>query len=525
MTRQEKITHIGKTVASVFSEHTKNHMSYFIIPIPQNLFNTYNPKEVLTDFEALGWTLKNAQEELTIRGNTPSADKEQRIFPNDPTNMNAIKSYIYGQMLPTFTYKRDKKDKDFCNFLRDSNNLMFQKEDLEKKWKVHNSQTTSSMSIELDGIDLWIFNRDLSFFTIRTKQALDDDTTLTEISSSFNRILREFQKAYVDEVNHTFSNNKEMGISIVEWLLKLTTKEKADKSLLNIQENDLINSIIYTNSYYAKMITAVHLDIDNKFEKDILSTTESDIDSRNVASVDSMQELPFLLGSTSELYPSPTWENNEQYIYDQINFSGINIWKNWSGIAMKDAMAFFAMGEGGQNIVNQARHGYYFIYMLNLYINYSLRSFEHKLIDKEFVDIENIYPLYVEQQRLRNQFMSVEIATKFQPNIIHNAISKAMQTDDIYNEIKTNIDTTLSLTQKNTDMMITAVVSIFTFSGIWISQDKLLTLISQYPLLSAGVLAIILISAIFLIVNRSKVIRQSKRLRKIISKKIEVIFE
>jgi len=522
MTRQDKIRNIGNCEASNFQDTSKNQMSYFIIPLPHNLYHTTQSKTILSDFSKLGWVLANSETEI------PEKKNAKRIFPFDPRNMNAIKTYVYEQMLPHFSYKKDKKDKSFSSFLSDFNNIMFQKLDLEKKWIIESLNDSSFMKVELDGIDLWIFNRHLSFFTIRLKQDLNDKTSISKISSNFNRVLREFREAYVDDEKYIFSNNKEQGVPLVNWLLKLITKENSAKNLLDVDQSDFksrTNSLIFNNSLYAKMITAVHIDNEHFNDIPIISKTNNDIAYNDYDSIRSIQEIPFLLGSTSELYPSAEWENSEKYIYDQIKLGGIHIWKNWSGIAMKDSMAFFAVGKGGAGIVNQARHGYYFIYMVNLYVNYSLRMFEDKLIDKEFVDIENIYPLYVEQQRLRNQIMSVEIATMFQPNIVHNAISKAMRTDDVYTEIKQNIDTTLSLTQKNTDMMITAIISIFTFSGIWISQDKLLELFNDYPIKSIGASGFILSLAIILVINRSKVIKHSRKLRKKILKNLETIFD
>ena len=523
MTRQEKITAIGECSASIYKD-IANHMSYFIIPVAHNVFGSSNSL-TLDKIKKLGWTMANVQVDETKKGST---QEHKRVFREDPTNMNAIKSYIYEHMVPDFSYRKPKKEKDFRTFLGDFNNILLQKTDLHKDWTVtevpHNREPTS-MRIELDGIDLWILNKNIAFFTLRTKQSVSDTTSLSDISSKLNRVMREFRTVYVNEKNHTFSNAKNGGTPLVEWLFELTMieeeKDAVNTSILGFSVAELQSSkysMIYENSYYSKMITAVHIDESTFAEEELIQKCEGEISYDVYDSIDAFQEMSFLLGSTSELFPDQAWENNEEYIYNQLNLGGINIWKNWTGAALHDSLAFFAAGKGNSGIVHQARNGYYFIYMLNLYINYSLRVFEHKLIDKEFIDIEKIYPLYVEKQRLRNQFMGIEIATRFQPNFIHERISRAMKTDTIYSEIQQNIDNTLSLTQKNTDIMITAVLSIFTFSGLWISQDKLFTLFSDYPLRSALASVTVLIFVIVLLVNRSKIIQKSKRFRQIIGK-------
>ena len=538
MTRQEKITAIGEETASLFKDYktsepiAKNHMSYFIIPVAHNVFGSTDSL-TLDKAEKLGWTMVNVKVDETKKD---SAQDHERVFGDDPTNMNAIKSYIYEHMVPEFSCRESKKERDFRAFLGDFNNILLQKTDLRKNWTVtevpYNSEPTS-MRIELDGIDLWILNKNIAFFTLRTKQSVSDTTSLSDISSKLNRVMREFRTVYVDEGNHTFSNDKNVGTPLVEWLFGLTTPAEEEDgtktSMLGLSVAELKSSkysMIYENSYYSKMITAVHIDESTFGEEELIAKSEGEISYSVYDNIDAFQEMPFLLGSTSELFPDQAWENNEEYIYNQLSLGGINIWKNWTGVALHDSLAFFAAGDGNSSgIVHQARNGYYFIYMLNLYINYSLRVFEHKLIDKEFIDIEKIYPLFVEKQRLRNQFMGIEIATRFQPNFIHERISRAMKTDTIYNEIQQNIDNTLALTQKNTDIMITAVLSIFTFSGLWISQDKLFTLFSEYPLRSALASIGVLILVIVLLVNRSKIIQKSKRFRQMIVKKFNNAME
>ena len=210
MTRQEKITAIGKCTPSFFEDRasdfrSKNQMSYFIIPLPHALYKNIE-KDYLSKFEEMGWTLGNEQVEQ-VKGEETITDERNRLFMADPTNTGAIKSYIYDHMLPRFFYKKEKQDRSFTHFINDYNNMLFQKHDLAKKWQVESVKGDPFLlEIELDGIDLWLFNRHIAFFTLRTKQSPDDKTSVSDISSKINRVLREFREIYVDVDNHIFSN-------------------------------------------------------------------------------------------------------------------------------------------------------------------------------------------------------------------------------------------------------------------------------------------------------------------------------
>jgi hypothetical protein len=527
MTRQDKLNSIGQCQPSVFElTGTKNQMSYFIIPLPHDVYTSKEPETVLQNFKELGWEIMNHAN--PYQGFNSD---QKRIYPHDEASINSIKSYIYEHMLPNISDTKNDPKKAARYFFSNYSNLMLQKNDFEQLWMFEEVDSKNNSiykaQIDLDGIDLWIFNKHIAFFTLRTKLNINDNSTVSNISSKYNRTMRDFRKIYVNEEKYLFTNDSTAGVSLITWLLNLITNKGQSNNLLKLTSNLLNenqNHIIYHNSYYAKMITALHIN-ENEFNGiEIESTYAGELNSINITGTSVLEEMPYHLASTGEIYPNKMWENNEEYINEEVNKGGINIWKYWSGIAMHDAMAFFSVGEGGTGIINHARHSYYFIYMLNLYVNYTLRLFEHKLIDREFTNIENIYPIFIDTQRLRNQFMSSEIATKFQPNIVHNAISSAMKTDKIFLEIKENIDGTMELTRQNTDMMITAVMSLFTFCGIWISQDKLLEVFKLYPWWSAAGTITVFSLLILIIIKRSSAARLIKQIRRKLIQIVESYF-
>ena len=505
MTRQERITEIGKFKPSIFSlngkDISKNHMSYFIIPFAHELYAKKSPQKVMNSFASLQWEVLNNQSERILSQS------------GDGRFMSSIKRYLYDEMIPKYTNIEE-------HFVVQKN-LIFKKTDIAKEW-TFSSYFRGELEYETEflitGIDLLIVDEHIAFFTLKTELTLANDSTISEISSKFNRNMRDFRAMYIDEVTQTFSNDSKKGISVFAWLSSLVSMDGesllcvSEKSLVDIQNREEYYPV-FNASYNAKMITAMHIDEMYVLGEEIEPAFEDDLITMNIDGTSSIEEVPYLLATTSELYPTKAWEGNEEYINGQIGNGEINIWKYWSGVALHDSMAFFSIGDGGSAIVNSAKNSYYFIYMLNLYSAYRMRFFEHELIDNEFVSIENIRPLFSDIQRLKNQYMCTELSSLFQPNVVHEAIKGAMKTDDMYDEVRGNIEATLEITSYNTDIIITVLVSILSVAGMYFNQDMLMDFVEKHSTLA-------LISAVFAIgiiaygaKNRSSVIKLIKKLR------------
>ena len=509
MTRQETLKGIGECKPSTFTQaNIKNQMSYFIIPTPHEVYKKKNYWELIFNFKKLGWEVAN-----------PKEAEADRIFSHDARSMGSIKSYLYNQMLPQMQNNVSQIDE----FFSENQNLLLQKDTSSSQYnfKCNEYETT----FHLDAIDLWILDEHIAFFVLKTRLTAEDESSVSDISSKFNRTMRDFKALYYDDKKQLFSNSAEQGVSVLDWLYSLVEIE--EKSLLShteekvqtLQNRDEYYPIFHT-SYNAKMITAMHIDEMQINGEDIEPTFKSDLIHSQINGTSAIEETPYYLASTSELYPSKGWESNEEFLNDQVNNGEINIWKYWSGVVLHDSMAFFSIGDGGSAVVNSARNSYYFIYILNLYVNYKLRYFEHKLIDSEFTSIENIYPMFTDLQRLKNQFMGMEISSLFQPNIVHQAIGGAMKTDDIFDEIKDNVEGTLNLTTQNTDIMITAIISIFSVMGLWLNQEMMLDFFDRDPILAVFLSVVTLIGISIVIIKRSVVITKLKRWRKKIANKL-----
>lgn len=504
MTRQETISEIGKLKPSTFALDgaaiAKNQMSYFIIPIAHEIYSKKTPAKILESFKKLNWKIAN--------------NETKRAFSQtDARQMDAIKLYLYDEMLP--------KIKNISEHFITQRNLLLQRVDLDKDWKFK-SYFRGNLEYEtefiLDELDLWIVDKNIAFFTIKTKLALSDSSCVSEISSKFNRNMRDFKAMYVDTAANLFSNDSTQGISVLDWLCSMveidgqsllshTTKKVQD--IQNLPEYYPVHNA----SYNAKMITAIHVDEMEVKGEEIESAFPDELISMNIDGVSVLEEMPYLLGTTSELYPTKTWESNEEFIFEQVGNGQINIWKYWSGVSLHDSLAFFSIGDGTSAIVNSARNSYYFIYILNLYTGYKLRVFEHELIDNEFVSIENIRPLFSDLQRLKNQYMCTELSSLFQPNVVHEAIKSSMKIDDMYGEIKDNIEATLEITSRNTDIIVTVLISIFSIAGMYFNQEMLMTFFNMHQEIAIAIALVIVVAILTAVSYRSHIIRLIKRMR------------
>lgn len=546
MTRQEKITEIGKLKPSTFrwdkKDIAKNQMSYFIIPFAHEIYSKKAPAKIVENLESLNWKMVNniakkgndlvmlsvEQEKQRVideklfekkrkRGLTSKDDKPEvettRILSTsgDARNMDSIKLYLYDEMMPRCTSMEEH--------FEGQKNLIFQKSDIEKEWNFKyyerpdkKLELNFSVDFLLDGLDLLIVDKHIAFFTIKTQLPLGNESTVNEISSKFNRNMRDFRSMYVDFTTKTFSNDPNQGVNVFDWFSSLVEFE--DKSLLSRTEKklqDIQNKKeyypLFNASYNAKMITAMHVDEMSVLGEEIESAFTGDMLTMNIDGTSPLEETPYLLATSSELYPTKGWEGNEEYINEQIGNGQINIWKYWSGVALHDSLAFFSIGEGGSTIVNTSRNSYYFIYMLNLYATYKMRYFEHKLIDNDFVSIENIRPLFSDLQRLKNQYMCTELSSLFQPNAVHEAIKGSMKTDDMYDEIKDNIEATLEITSRNTDLVVTAFISVFTIGGMYFNQEWISDLFDKHLYIAITTSIIVAIVGAIALYKRSFIMR------------------
>lgn len=526
MTRQAQIKHLAeKGKISVFNNE-KNYLSYFIIPIPHKAFDQ-KQKTLFDNIEQLDWEILN--------------EKERALDSNKD-----IKKYIYENLIPPLNKKESEK------------NIV-----LRKKLKQNKFTFILDKNIEIiiNETDLWILEGNVGFFVIKITLPVNSDLNVNDISTLINRHFRDFRnifisskhneivydryidyieiKRWTDKINkisdkrvinkhnlryfqiHKFSTDKisyftKPFMPLTEYLLNLTKIN--GKSFLNIDENDFNGNEFYPvfhSSYYAKMLTAVHIEIKPYVLSKIETPEINELKTIEIDGTDVLEEMPFLLATASEMYPTKTWEANENYINNTVNLSGINIWKYWSGIAIKDSLAFFSVNDGGGMIVSSCKENVYFLYMLNLYVNYRIKLLEHLLVkNRDFFDIEDAYVKLEEVQKLHNLYMSEEIATRFQPNEIHKAILNGLNTKSIFEEVENNIVKTYERTKDNTDILIGITMGFAGFIGTFLSKDLIIEAFKHHLYISLVATTVLFGIVLFLIIKRKKVISKIVSLKK-----------
>ena len=99
--------------------------------------------------------------------------------------------------------------------------------------------------------------------------------------------------------------------------------------------------------------------------------------------------------------------------------------------------------------------------------------------------------------------MNEEIAIRFQPNEIHQAILNGLETKEILEEVENNIEKTYERTKDNTGFIATLITVSIALAGLFISQEEVRKLVHSHIVVS---LLLLIILALFLILIRKKII-------------------
>lgn len=435
MTRQEQLKEIGEMTPQDF-------MSYFIIPLPHNFYE--NKSNVFSKIEKTEWKIVNNTE----------------TFKGRQLNAFNIKTYVYENMIPPLEEKTHI----------DKYKSLLLKKELNKKAKLNEYEFTISE------IDLWIFDENIAFFTIKTEINYAE-YSINELSE-FNRRFREFKFLDLDSGSDELLFSRVNGYEeskngLLEYLIETTRVD--EKSFLNIDKEQCTLSAlskkktckpnplypIYNTSTNAKLLTAVQTKTSTFSNTDEIEPLhETDLKPSTINGTSTLQEVPFYLASCLSLNPSKGNMGNEEYINSLVDNGGFNIWKYSSGITIHDSFALFGLGDDGGPVAQNMKGHFYFIYMLNLYINYQARFIENKLINEEFEALD-INDWYTKLQKLKNQFITKEIGIKFQENELHKSMMSALGTENMLGEITDNLMETREITQSNMGIYFTLIGFIF----------------------------------------------------------------
>ena len=486
MDRKTIIKAIGKLQPSpdtFVSPHGVNFSSIFIIPSVHKIHTVKKIKELFNDI-TINWEIKNNSISTDLSLSDIKEYIKENIFENiDTNNIKNLKSVIY-----------DRKN-------------------IYLSHKIKNiALTYKNINIILTEIDLWIMDGEIAFFVYKIELPSNQDIDVNTISTLINRELRDYHLLTIDiDKNELYYNDKDKGRPLVDYFKSLTLN-KTKTSFLNISVKGNESTLcanqksISNSTYYAKMITALHINENSIKENDSYQEIAPLMDTLSEsATIDLgiMEELSYLLGTTSsfDFDSEPTYIGYEGYIYPMIQENGINIWKYWSGIAMQDSLSFFSIDKGRSGIVFNSKTSIYFMYIINLFVNTRLKYLENYLIDKDFINIERVLPSVREIQIIKNHYIATEIAKKFQPNYINKKISIGLQNDVLLEEVENNLQITLELTRNNTDIVFSLAAGIATLGSMWLTNDVLIELYNKYPYPTiAGVITL----SMFIVIAVSK---------------------
>lgn len=475
--RAKIIENIGQQFPSYTPDKEDNskksrsgHKSQFIITLPHAIFDGINQHKFLhskninsfkEDMKSLQWEIQNKESV----GDKPLQGSED------------LKKYITNKLFPILN-KSNQHD-----FFIQQKNLYFSlnnKDIINQTWELHyidRDDTKQTILFTIDKIDLWIMDNNICFYVLDTSFTEEQKRSISEISSIFNLKMRSFRELSIDfstkEITHKIEEEKDDTSFIEEILQHTLTKD--EKNLLKISITDLKNEDleqIYESSQNAKMISAIHCNLNTDFDLDEITFKE-------FGKISILEECSYLLGTFSSFPSFWPLESSEQYMYEQMKASSIQPFKYWNGIVLKDSIDFFGIKDGNFLFYdNNMENEVYFIYILNLHISIRIRQFEFKLIDEEFTDYNNHVILYQQMQRLKNEYFSDEIARKFVPNEINLKMQNGLKYLGVYAEVEKNIKNTLDITKSNLSLLVS--VSGFFMSIVVVFSDDIQTYIKVY---------------------------------------------
>jgi len=509
MIRKDIFKEVGKLKPSfsTLNQDEVNFSSIFIVPVPHKVHEIRKVDEFFQNVEEF-WNVKNN-----------SIEKDLALWD--------IKQYIKKNIFESLDIKSSKEKQ---NFIYDKKNLLLSNKDINTNKKI--TFTFDGLKLILNEIDLWIMDGNIAFFVYKIEFHKDNIYDINTISTKINRYLRDYKKLSIDLVSKEVFHNSDNGTDLIEYFMCLTMN-KDKKSFLNVVYKDnkfKVNSdleIINNSTFYAKTITALHINEDNvevKGATQVIAPIMEKLYESASVNIGILEELSYLLGTTSayDFDEEPAFIAYTGYVYPIIKDNGINIWKFWSGVSLEDSLAFFSINKGGSGIVFNAKTNNYFLYAMNLYVNIRLKYIESYLIDKDFINIDRILPSVQEIQVLKNHYIASQISLKFQPNYINNKINLGLKNNELVNEIENNLEKTLELTKYNTDIVFSIAAGLITLSGVWLNGDFILYLYSSYPYITSitGIILAVLIG--MLIVNKSAVIKFLKQTYKKIKRIVSI---
>jgi len=340
------------------------------------------------------------------------------------------------------------------------NNYIFSK-DINKKYEIWVDGIKQSSCMILT-IEVVFFENNIAIISFFTSSK----DTIQNISSVVNRELRNPSCLYFDEKNLRI-------LSFDDYLPNIEELKKVYIDTYNVIKsfNDYIfsmigeavqfNEMISGRSKYAKYITAIHVDVPKALEDNLLFSY-SELQHETDVTINLLHICSNHLSTANDFITNNRkFEQDLDYIRNNIKRYGIRLWSLWSGITSLNSLAIVSINDGGRSVVHQCNNETYLIFLINFYIKLRLQYLDKIIIDDSFMQQNrarnNLENLFI----LKAKYFSEEVADSFQPVIIDKKVKMALGIDLLMKDIEDNIVKTNEIIKDNNSAVIAIIVTIY----------------------------------------------------------------
>ncbi len=133
------------------------------------------------------------------------------------------------------------------------------------------------------------------------------------------------------------------------------------------------------------------------------------------------------------------WCISTEYLRALFADSGIDIWADWKGLALRDCCAFLAW-HPSMPIIAQAEQRYYPLYLHGYYSQLRLHDFSEAIIERELTDLRRARAIRHAFMQFRNQFWFREPTIRFQGIEVADAMRAGMGLNALFESVASEVD-------------------------------------------------------------------------------------
>jgi len=164
--------------------------------------------------------------------------------------------------------------------------------------------------------------------------------------------------------------------------------------------------------------------------------------------------IPFELATVSNHASSagwkkdPGWEYNREYIRSLMENNLVEVWENWSALALRDTLAFVSYSTKAP-IMYQAESRYYSLYVFSYHLRYQLEKLSDEIVDYEMSNARRGRRIRDAFQRFRNHYWFQEVTRDFVGVEVFDRMKTGMKINELYTSVSNEVsEVTQHLQQK-----------------------------------------------------------------------------